>query len=141
MYHDPTIRESISRMVGQEVFSCQNEDEWMVANYLTSVGDTHGWHLDDPPIAFVLVLLAPPKGEGGQLEYFPLSTKLAGVDVRHEHAMIADHRAGDAYLLRADQCLHRVAPLIGSGRRLAINMAFEFDEEVTYGTTASMLYQ
>jgi hypothetical protein len=99
---------------------------------------------------------APPRGCGGEVEFIPhwhafcaahgfdpmqdVEAAVAFADreglVEHRH-----HDQGDVYLLRADRLLHRVTPLgCANARRSAINMAFEGQEAVYYGETASRLY-
>jgi hypothetical protein len=146
----------VARITGGPVFRCTHPEEVMVCNFLLSPGSTHGWHLDDPPYALILVLEAPPPGAGGELEYIPGWSDLSqglGLDpdgpvdaavaaARAEGALRrADHRTGDAYLLRADRCAHRVAPLRARGtRRVAMNFAYEASATATYGESATVLY-
>ena len=146
----------ISRLTGGPVYSRPHPDEVMVCNFLRSHGSTHGWHLDDPPFALVLVLEAPGPGCGGDLECVPewdVTCSGLGHDPRGPVAdAVADahvagaiksihHDAGDAYLLRADRCLHRVTPLDRPGaRRAALNFANEATPSPTYGDSATMLY-
>src|SRR5688572_24083750 len=68
-YENPDTRALLSNICGQEVFPCHDENEWQVINWLEGPGETHGWHLDDPPLALVVFLETPPASEGGALEY------------------------------------------------------------------------
>ena len=146
----------IARVTGELVHRCTHPEELMVCNLLLAPGSTHGWHVDDPPYALVVVLEAPAPGAGGELQYIPgwadLHDRLgldpsgpvdAGVAAARAEGRIRtiDHRAGDAYLLRADRCSHRVAPLRASGtRRVALNFAYEADGAAAYGDSATVLY-
>ncbi len=147
----------LSRVAGTEVHRCAHPEELMVCNFLLSAGSTHGWHLDDPPYALVVMLEAPAPRAGGELEYIPdwagLRDRLgldpgSGVDVGVAAARAEDlvrtveHRAGDAYLLRADRCAHRVTPLRAPGtRRVALNFAYEATATpASYGDSATVLY-
>ena len=146
----------ISRVAGTAVHVCPHPEELMVCNFLLTSGATHGWHLDDPPYALVIVLEAPAAGAGGELEYIagweglcaaggldPGAEVEAAVVYAHDTGAVrtAHHEAGDAYLLRADRCLHQVAPLRrGRGRRVALNFAYEQTADADYGDSATLLY-
>lgn len=147
---------AISRIVDARIHACPHEDELMVCNLLLGERSTHGWHLDDPPFALVLVLEAPEPGQGGDLERIadwagvcrrlgldPGGDVTAAVDAASAAGLrtVTRHVAGDAYLLRADRCLHRVAPLRAAGcRRVALNFAYESTSRPTYGRSATTLY-
>jgi hypothetical protein len=156
IYTHYEIRELIKDIVEADVHPCLHPNEFMVVNYLTFQGATHGWHLDDPSYALV-ILTETTKGEsGGLLEYIKDWCRICaarGVSAEEmvnetvEHCRSQqiirthDHHAGDAYLLRADQCLHRVTELTSKhSRRVVINMAFESTPNPTYGFTANRLY-
>jgi hypothetical protein len=146
----------IAGVTGEDVRACGHEEELMVCNLLLSEGSTHGWHLDDPPYALVIVLEAPAPGGGGELEYISdwagtcerLGHRAGGpaapaVAAARAEGLIAtvDHRPGDAYLLRADRCMHRVTTLHEPGtRRVALNFAYETTTPVAYGDSATALY-
>ena len=140
VYHSDEMTSFISAVTGGPVYPCTHQSEWAVINFLEDAGETHGWHLDDPPFALVLIVEAPPVCAGGLVEYIPgwiehcevlkVSPKVdvsrsidALRNVCRVHAV--HHATSDAYLLRADRCLHRVSPLTGPGRRIVVNFAFE----------------
>lgn len=147
---------TIGRLAGSAVHACKHPEELMVCNFLLSEGATHGWHLDDPAFALVVVLEAPVRAGGGELEYIPDWTDVlhrlglgpddpvdAAVETARAEGLIrtVHHRAGDAYLLRADRCLHRVTPLRSPGtRRVALNFAYEAAAMASYGDSATLLY-
>lgn len=156
-YHNPEIRTLLSNICGQEVFACHDENEWQVINWLEGPGETHGWHLDDPPLALVIFIETPSGSDGGALEFINGWRQLCAVfgsDPERNATILIErcraaglitakvHATGDAYLMRADQCLHRAAPLIATGaRRSVINLAFELQPDVRRtGVTASLLY-
>lgn len=156
-YNYPETRTLLSNICGQEVFSCNDESEWQVINWLEGPGETHGWHLDDPPLAVVLFIETPPGSDGGALEFINGWRQLCAVvdsDPEQNATSLIErcraaglinakvHATGDAYLMRADQCLHRAAPLTAAGaRRSVINLAFELQPDVRRtGVTASLLY-
>jgi hypothetical protein len=147
---------AISRIVGEQIHACRHEDELIVCNLLMGERSTHGWHLDDPPYAVVLVLEAPEPGAGGDLEQIadwagvcrqlgldPQTDVTAAVEAASADGLltVTGHVAGDVYLLRADRCLHRVSPLRTAGsRRVALNFAYERTKQPSYGESATTLY-
>jgi hypothetical protein len=157
LYEDLGLRNVLSHVAGQSVYTCHDVNEWMVCNWLAGEGRTHGWHLDDPPLALVVFLEAPAPGEGGALEFIedwhalctlvgedPLGDINSLVERCRAAGLVREkiHVAGDAYLLRADLFLHRVAPLRRDGaRRTVLNMAFELLPGMQRrGITADLLY-
>lgn len=154
-HHD--VWRLVEGIVGAPIYPCLHPDEFMVCNYLVKPGNTHGWHLDDPAYALVIIIEAPDKENGGILEYIrdwrtireenciSPSERIEEV-VEHCRAVhlvnSRHHQPGDAYLLRADQCLHRVTPLESNGiSRIVLNLGFEATPEPVYGTTATRLYR
>ena len=112
-----------------------------VLNVLHRVGDTHGVHFDDYPLAVVIVTEAPPCAtDGGLLEYLPQAqalSQLAGPSLRRRY-----HRPGDAYLLRSDTTAHRVTALRREGvRRVVLNLAYTTPQAHVCSTpSAALLY-
>ncbi len=158
LYLHHETRELIRRITGGEVHTCRDLNEWAVLNWLVAPAATHGWHLDDPPLALIIFIDAPEEGSGGEMEYIRDWPRICSAHGAQPDGPAADlvhlcreaglvhtesHRAGDAYLLRADQCLHRVTPLApGAGRRVVINMALEVSPNIMReGVTARRLYE
>jgi hypothetical protein len=158
MYAAGDLATLVSQITGQPVYPCLDENEWMVINWLEGPGKTHGWHLDDPPYALVIFVQAPAPGQGGEAEYItdwrrlcqqqdenPEGDVAAAVEGCRELGLVNSktHAAGDAYLLRADRCLHRVAPITSEGaRRVILNLAFEAKPNAyRKGVTAAYLYE
>lgn len=155
LYLDFSIQELVSLVVGKHVYHIHHKEEFMVINYLEKKGGTHGWHLDDPRYALVLILKAPDVNDGGWLEVIPNWDKYCrslkfdpeeDVTPAIKYAVENDkvkkirHCTGDVYLLNAGDCMHRVAPITGEVSRIVLNMAFDDRETVSYGCTADSLY-
>ena len=156
LYCHNELRSLIQSIAGTEIYSCLHPNEFMVANFLLSPGATHGWHLDDPAYAFILVLESSPAEDGGSIEFIQNwqefckdsgSLSREKVEPLVERARAANlvqvrhHLSGDAYLLRADRCLHQVTALRREGAcRIALNLAFEATSHPIYGNTANRLY-
>lgn len=157
-YGNQELRSILSRIVGSQLFDCLDETEWCVSTWLNGEGQTHGYHLDDPPIALIVIIQAPPPEFGGYLEMvtdwreiahifdqdpeinvLPLVKKLRNLNL----VQVKTHITGDAYLLRADQCLHAVAPLRGrETKRSILNMAFELEPNIVRRSeTAAALFE
>jgi hypothetical protein len=155
LYSCYDVRFLVGAVAGRAIHSCRHPEEFMVANFLVGRGDTHGWHLDDPPYALVLFLEAPDEAGGGLLEFIPgwkawqdgadaqdlPLDRLVALARARGLVRTAHHAAGEAYLLKADECLHRVTELdAGATSRSVVNLAFESDQPITYHRTASILY-
>lgn len=156
LYAHYDLRHLLQTITHAELFPCRHPDEFMVLNCLRSTGATHGWHLDDPAYALLLVFEAPPAEHGGLLEFIPAwprwcaqhaAAPTAALAPLVEQARAAQlvqvrhHAPGDAYLFRADECLHRVTELYdASVPRVVLNLAFEVTPQPHYGLTASLLY-
>jgi hypothetical protein len=156
LYSHYELRNLIRKVAGVEVYPCLHPDEFMVANLLLSNGSTHGWHLDDPAYALILMFEAPSADSGGLLEFIRnwhafCSTIGASSEEKVEPIVesaraanlvqVKHHAPGDAYLLQANRCLHRVTELKTAGnRRIALNFAYETTSQPIYGHTASLLY-
>lgn len=154
-YEHPGVEQLLSDVAGEPAKPCGHPNEFMVMNIFDQAGATHGWHFDDPALALVVIIDAPPPADGGLVEFVAdcLKTdqrreiaRLGGVD-----AFVADaqgrgllrrrhHQPGDAYMLRADRCLHRVTPVAEGGFRAILNLAFELGSDTQYGDTADILY-
>jgi hypothetical protein len=71
LYFHRQLRFLVQRIVGVPMHSVPHVDEFMVVNRLKGVGQTHGWHLDDPKFALVIVVDTPPRDSGGFVEVIP----------------------------------------------------------------------
>lgn len=146
----------VQAIVGGSIYPCRHAQEFMVANFLTQRGDSHGWHLDDPAYAIVFVFEAPPPEQGGTLEFIshwrercaaqdddPETHILGAVNKARLDGAVSErhHRAGDAYVLNAAATLHRVTPVASPGVvRTVLNFAYQAVEFQVYGHTATALY-
>jgi hypothetical protein len=155
VYVNSEIKAVLSSVVNKWLFNVDHEEEFMVINFLEKAGGTHGWHVDDPQYALVIILQAPQAAEGGYLEVIPnwvkncrdlgldpiTDTKKA-VDIFYDQGKVKKiyHNTGDCYLLNAGDCLHRVAPITGDTNRVILNMAFDHRQSIEYGYTADILY-
>lgn len=156
LYSSQELRESLSGIVGKKLNGVYHKHEFMVGNSLEKSGDTHGWHLDDPRYALIIILESPASGAGGDVEYIsdwrelcrehnlhPIKDIHQGLKIAHEGKLqkTASHIAGDCYLLSAYNCLHRVTPLKKScQKRRVLNMAFDDRTSISFGKTADKLY-
>lgn len=155
LYINAEVKSVLSSIVSRSLFNVDHEEEFMVINFLEKKGGTHGWHLDDPQYALVVILQAPAQSEGGYLEVVPnwkafcasinkdpLFDTNEAVRIAYENDKVKRiyHNAGDCYILNAGDCLHRVAPITGETHRIILNMAFDHRQEIEYGETANLLY-
>lgn len=109
---------------------CEEQIENIIATVMRYPGDTHGWHVDDFPLAFVIALEMPRPGDGGELEL-----RYSANEVRK---VVLDE--GDAYILRSDRIAHRVVPLTKHSARIIINLTYStVDMQVIPNGTAPLL--
>lgn len=156
LYGNYDIRHTLSEIIDEKIFGVYHKHEFMVGNYLEKNGDTHGWHLDDPRYALIIILESPPPEIGGNVQYIsnwndfcrqngldPFNDIGLGLQKAEMQSLIreASHVSGDCYLLKAGECLHRVTPLNSHGfKRRVLNMAFDNREVIPFGETANKLY-
>lgn len=156
LYSHSDVRSLIELIIGHTVFPIRNVHEYMVINRLEGPGQTHGWHLDDPRYALIVILESSDDDPGGCLEYvkdWPGICEREGINfdapisqglldqVARDNIFTYKFKKGDCYLLDAANCLHRVTPLRNEGsRRVALNLAYHDTQEVVYGKTAETLY-
>ena len=133
-YRSGELTGRLGHLTGLELKLADDPVERHVLNRLHRAGDTHGLHTDDYPLALVMFLESPTCEEGcGHLEFFDVCQ--AG------HSSVLSHRAGDAYLLRADRMPHRVRPIHDGCVRTVLNFAYGIQgEQVVKSESASILY-
>jgi len=147
LYYAGATRELVSAIAGRDVALCPFVPERFVLASMTRAGDTHGWHWDDYAYSLVFVVDAPPPGTGGDVEYLP------GVSWDKANPRVADHLAsgrvrlrrlesGEAYLIKGDTTLHRVAPLQQDAVRVVYAMAYAHPDDlsrpITHETTEAL---
>lgn len=155
LYGNLDLRDILSRIIDNHIYTVRHAEEFMVVNFLDGEADTHGWHIDDPEYALIVITEAPPPNSGGELELIPnwhkfcAANELSSVTQTDQAVQLAFKKnivkssqlsAGDCYLLNAGQAFHRVTPIIGNGCRKALNMAFDSRRFRSYGKTAHLLY-
>lgn len=123
LYRHSMVKDWCSQLVGFDVAECPNRDEDMIFTVLHRPGDTHGWHLDDYPIAFIIVLEMPRTGSlTGRDAHMGACLEVEFFNGRRSIAL----SPGDIYVMRADLLRHRVRPLsrLFSGRRVIANFTY-----------------
>ena len=126
MYFSPVMKDMLSAIVGEELFTCPYAGEHYVISRLAKSGDTHGWHWDDYSYGFVLILEAPHYREGGFVQAVPHTSwdkqnpDVYGALLKSQVRSYA-FEAGDAYVIKTDTTMHRVHAIRGNGRRTIIN--------------------
>jgi hypothetical protein len=155
LYACQELRDWITALTGTDIHTVLHDDEFLVVNFLDGERDTHGWHLDDPRYALIIVVESPAAHTGGCIEYVPDWKQLAseecfephqnvelGVEIcKRKNKLRSDTlKSSDCYLLDAGEVLHRVSPMSAEGRRKALNLAFDDRRYRIYGETATRLY-
>lgn len=154
LYYDSNLKDILEEITEEPLFHVNHEEESFVVNYLMGIGQTHGWHLDDPKYAFVTVFDMPHVDFGGHVEIIkdwkaicselnigPQET-LKGVEFAEKNKLIkkVQLKPGESYILNAADCLHRVAPMEANSIRSALNLAFHPSTYVSFDGTADILY-
>ncbi len=157
LYSHHDLISLLSEIVGEQLYLCKHENEFMVFNYLNAKKSTHGWHLDDPTYAIIICFESPESEEDGRVELIKKWTDYCGVNGRSPEDDVVDLveqarrenlvttlpvlRSNDAYVLRTDRTLHRVTEIRTEGATRAIlNLAYENTKNPHYGQTATLLY-
>lgn len=134
MYEDQKLLAALNGVVGRNLVVADDPVERHVLNMLHRSGDTHGYHVDDYPIALVVFIESPDCEDGcGRLEFCPVGAST--------EAAVMAHGPGDAYLLRADRFNHRVQPIHDGCLRTVLNFAYGVEgHQVAATPSASLLY-
>jgi hypothetical protein len=143
-----TLLARLSEITGTDVLPVPWAPEEYISSRLNQPGDVHGWHWDDYPFALVWLIQGLPPEQGGALEYVKDTAwdKTAPMVERYLAKGTVESRSpktGSAYLLKADTCLHRVAPVAEGADRIMVCFTFctlaDLDREISH-ETMEMLY-
>jgi hypothetical protein len=134
LYLDPALMHFLGALVGNELIPAPYEPEQIVVNLMDQEGDTHGWHWDDYTYSVVLVLAAPDRLNGAQVECVDgTSWDKDSAQVEHylrTRSMRAlDLSAGSAYLLLGRRVMHRVSPMLRADTRKIICFTYATEAE------------
>jgi hypothetical protein len=157
LYSHHELISLLSQIVGEQLYLCKHENEFMVFNYLNAKKSTHGWHLDDPTYAIIICFESPESEEDSRVEIIKKWTDYCRTNGRSPEDEVVDLverarrenlvktlpvlRPNDAYVLRTDRTLHRVTEIKTEGATRAIlNLAYENTKNPHYGQTATLLY-
>jgi hypothetical protein len=134
LYFDPELIAFLAKLTKTEVIESPYEPEQIVVNKMDEVGDTHGWHWDDYSYSLVLVLAAPDRASGAQVEYVDgTSWDKDAAKVQHYLDTLPtqslDLNAGSAYLLLGKRVMHRVGPMLKADTRKIICFSYATEQE------------
>lgn len=114
IYKNLRLKTVLSVITGIEVSECENLVENIIFTVMHDTGDTHGWHIDDYPIAFIIGVDVSDDIQGGLVEIKNPDGSLANLSLKQ----------GDAYILRSDILEHRVTPISNVTRRIIANFTY-----------------
>lgn len=124
LYFEPTLIRFIAKLTRSDVIVAPYEPEQVVVNRMNQEGDTHGWHWDDYSYSLVMVLAAPQKANGAQVEYVDGTHWCKDAPEVEKHlrkpARSLDLERGSAYVLLGKRVMHRVSPMLRSDTRKII---------------------
>jgi hypothetical protein len=134
LYFDPALIGFLAKLTKTNVIESPYEPEQIVVNKMDEAGDTHGWHWDDYSYSLVLVLAAPDRQSGAQVEYIDgTSWDKNAAPVQHYldtmPVQSLDLTAGSAYLLLGKRVMHRVAPMLRADSRKIICFSYATEQE------------
>lgn len=134
LYSNPELIQFLAKLTRGAVITCPYEPEQIVVNKMDEDGDTHGWHWDDYSYSLVLVLEAPERQNGAQVEYVDgTSWNKTSAQVQHYLDTMTvqslDLAPGSAYVLLGKRVMHRVSPLKGTDTRKIICFSYATEEE------------
>jgi hypothetical protein len=135
-YFSPSVKNLLSQVAGEEVFTCPYAGEHYVISRLGKNGDTHGWHWDDYTYGFILVLQAPDYRDGGFVQAVPHTSwdkqnpDVHGALLKSKVSSYA-FEAGDAYMVKTDTTMHRVYPIRGETSRTIVNMTWANEADLS----------
>ncbi|MGB4074128.1 HalD/BesD family halogenase [Pseudomonas sp.] len=134
LYSDSGLIQFLAKLARSAVITCPYEPEQIVVNKMNEDGDTHGWHWDDYSYSLVLVLEAPERQNGAQVEYVDgTSWDKASAQVQHyldtKTIQSLELASGSAYVLLGKRVMHRVSPLKGTDTRKIICFSYATEEE------------
>lgn len=112
LYHGE-FRQFASARFGRALFPSNRRSATTTLNRLDGLGANNDWHRDANPVTGVFYGSSLKPEEGGQLQVRDSAGTIQELAVR----------AG-TFVCFAGQVEHRVAPLLGSGERLAVAMTY-----------------
>jgi SET domain len=154
--HSPTMltlyehtRQRLQEMLGIPLYRCYHDQEFIVINHFHRPGAEHGWHMDDPSHVLVMSLAAASPSDGGHVEFVPrviarthdaIESAVSSATEEGRINRLFIH-TGDAYLIRGDKTLHRVAP-IRNAERVVVALSYDDKPNRTYDEwTTDLLYE
>lgn len=118
LYSNDKLLNTLSEITSNKVSLCEEKIENIIVSHLNKKADTHGWHLDDFPFAFILGIDMPNEKDGGAIEF----------EIPNSENKKVFLKSGDAYILRTDIVNHRVTPLLKENvERIILNFTYSID--------------
>lgn len=134
LYFDPRLIRFFAKLMRSEIIVAPYEPEQVVVNRMSQRGDTHGWHWDDYTYSVVLVLAAPHRKNGAQVECVDgTSWDKNAAQVEHYLRKLPvrslDLQPGSAYVLLGKRVMHRVSPMLKADTRKIICFTYATEAE------------
>jgi hypothetical protein len=145
LLHSSGISRLFASVVGKNVFPVNYAPEQYIINQQYDVGDTHGWHCDDYTWAFIWIMDATNPIDGGWVEYIPnvsfnYSNPIVSLTEILENRLAYSKwmPSGSAYLMHANNTLHRVTQLTKKQKHTVVVMTFgsadDYNKDINHGT-------
>lgn len=136
LFHSRGLRSYLEQIVGETVLPVPYTPEEYIAARLHEAGDVHGWHWDDYTWALVWIFKIPDETIGGSVDFIARApwdreNPRVGELVAKGPVVRRHPGVGNAYLLKADTALHRVAPLSEDAERMIVCYTFATESDLT----------
>lgn len=109
LYTNEKMIAFLREVAGETIFLTPDLADRHAIHRMHRQGDIHGGHVDDYAFVLILCLEAPDKHQGGGIEFVPYSKELN--DLKTNKVRKDFLEVGDAYFMRSNKAVHRVAPL------------------------------
>lgn len=134
LYFDRDVILFFEKLAQSAVIVAPYEPEQAVVNRMNQEGDTHGWHWDDYSYSVVLVLTAPQRENGAQVECVDRTCwdkDAARVEdyLRKKPVRSLALDSGSAYVLLGKRVMHRVSPMLRADTRKIICFTYAAESE------------
>lgn len=131
VFDSDAFREFLCDIAGEELHRVPYAPEEFIINSQSKPNDTHGWHWDDYAFALIWCIDEPDPLFGGRVEYVPRiiwdknEPKKQLIDILRNRQVNSFHvKKNECYLMKANTCLHRVAPLTQETNRTVVVMTY-----------------
>lgn len=127
LYYSQSLRQLLLQITASEVIPYSSKHGGISITYVNEADYFENWQCVEQAYQLVWFIETPKTGGGGAFEFMEKfankdlgdNSKISNKQVQQKY-----HKSGDAFLLKANACLHRFAPLNQGSERVVITMNF-----------------